>query len=585
MSASARPSIATHYLRYTIGNALILLAGFVSYPVLTRLLSNAEYGVFGYFDAWMLMLTAVIKLGSQHSTLRFYPHGGDSSGLARYGATFVLFSFAVSCGIWLLAAIVLAVLTALGRVSQPVGAWIMLVLLLPTVCISYVNAVLTAEERSNLSVFLSVGQRWGDVFTILGIVYFVSRTASGVYAARLVSASVIAAIGVAWLLRHLPMHWRDRDVKHWLEGVRYGVPMGANEVAYIVLGFVDRLMLKQQLHDFVPVGIYTIGYGLALNINTMLHAGLGVAYNQVSIRLYETKGPQAVVQTKRTVLDILVYVVAALIVGTIVVGPDLLLLLSGHDKFRSAPVFVGVTVTYVLSGLLGLCASGLVLHKRSGTIFALTVVAAAVNILLNWFWILWLHGRRVCHRRFTDRPQLCAICVLPAGVAGVAWHAGTGDGVRAGRGGMAGCAFHGAVRPDRQSVAADRDDASDAGRVRAAGAGSGPRPARQHLPLLEIPGNGQPVTSRPTGGRGEDAGFRVFPVDLRVVACVGACAVVAPPAARDQDRGHRAGSRVADRDGAAGREPAGLECRITLAFAAIMRNARTRHRGRAFGRN
>lgn len=387
MSASARPSIATHYMRYTIGNALILLAGFVSYPVLTRLLTNAEYGVLGYFDAWMLMLTAVIKLGSQHSTLRFYPHGGDRRGMARYGATFVLFSAAVSGGIWLLAALILAVMTLLGHVSQPVEAWVMLVLLLPMVCISYVTSVLTAEERSDLSVRLSVGQRWGDVFTILGIVYFVSRTATGVYSARLISATVVAVIGAVWLLRHLPMHWRDRDVKRWVEGVRYGVPMGANEVAYIVLGFVDRLMLKQQLHDFVPVGIYTIGYGLALNINTMLHAGLGVAYNQVSIRLYETKGPQAVVQTKRTVLNVLVYIVAALIVGTIVVGPDLLLLLSGHDKFRSAPVFVWVTVTYVLSGLLGLCGSGLVLHKRSGTILVLTVVAAAANIVLNWFWI------------------------------------------------------------------------------------------------------------------------------------------------------------------------------------------------------
>lgn len=387
MSVSARPSIATHYLRYTIGNVLILLAGFVSYPILTRLLSNAEYGVLGYFDAWMLMLTAVIKLGSQHSTLRFYPHGGDRSGMARYGATFVLFSFAVSCGIWLLAAVVLAVVTWLGRVSQPAEAWIMLVLLLPTVCISYVTSVLTAEERSDLSVRLSVGQRWGDVITILGIVYFVSRSATGVYSARLISAAVVAAIGVAWLLRHLPMRWRDRDVKRWIEGVRYGVPMGANEVAYIVLGFVDRLMLKQQLHDFVPVGIYTIGYGLALNINTVLHAGLGVAYNQVSIRLYETKGPEAVVQTKRSVLNVLVYVVAALIVGTIAVGPDLLLLLSGHDKARSAPVFVWVTVTYVLSGLLGLCGSGLVLHKRSGTIFVLTIVAAAANIALNYFWI------------------------------------------------------------------------------------------------------------------------------------------------------------------------------------------------------
>lgn len=387
MSASARPSIATHYMRYTIGNALILLAGFVSYPILTRLLSNAEYGVLGYFDAWMLMLTAVIKLGSQHSTLRFYPHGGNRSGMARYGATFVLFSVAVSGGIWLLAALILAIVTLLGHVSQPVEAWVMLVLLLPTVCISYVTSVLTAEERSDLSVRFSVGQRWGDVFTILGIVYFVSRTATGVYSARLISATVVAVIGAAWLLRHLPMHWRDRDVKRWVEGVRYGIPMGANEVAYIVLGFVDRLMLKQQLHDFVPVGIYTIGYGLALNINTMLHAGLGVAYNQVSIRLYETKGPEAVVQTKRAVLNVLTYIVAALIVGTIVVGPDLLLLLSGHDKFRSAPVFVWVTVTYVLSGLLGLCGSGLVLHKRSGTLLVLTVTAAVANIVLNWFWI------------------------------------------------------------------------------------------------------------------------------------------------------------------------------------------------------
>ena len=387
MSATARPSIATHYLRYTIGNVLILLAGFVSYPVLTRLLSNAEYGVLGYFDAWMLMLTAVIKLGSQHSTLRFYPHGGNRGSMARYGATFVLFSAAVSGGIWVLAALVLAGMTLLGHVGQPVEAWVMLVLLLPMVCISYVTSVLTAEERSDLSVRFGVGRRWGDVFTILGIVYFVSRTATGVYAARLISATVVAVIGVAWLLRHMPMHWRDRDVKRWIEGVRYGVPMGANEVAYIVLGFVDRLMLKLQLHDFVPVGIYTIGYGLALNINTMLHAGLGLAYTQVSIRLYETKGAAAVVQAKRAVLDMLVYVVAALIVGTIAVGPDLLLLLSGHDKARSAPVFVWVTVTYVLSGLLGLCAAGLVLHKRSGTILTLTIVAAAANIALNYFWI------------------------------------------------------------------------------------------------------------------------------------------------------------------------------------------------------
>lgn len=387
MSATARPSIATHYLRYATGNVLILLAGFVSYPILTRLLSNAEYGVLGYFDAWMLFLTAVIKLGSQHSAVRFYPHLGDHAALERYGATFVLYSFVVSCGIWLAAALVLVVLTALGLVGEPVEAWVMLALLLPTVCISYVTSVLTAEERSDLSVRFSVAQRWSDVVTVVGVVYFISRTATGVYAARLISAAAIAAVGIVWLVRHLPMHWRDRDVKAWVDGVRYGVPMGATEMAFLVLGFVDRLMLKQQLKDFVPVGIYTIGYGLALTINTMLHAAVSVAYNQASIRIYETEGPEAVVRAKRGVLNVLVYVVAALIVGTLVVGPDLLLLLSGHDKFRSAPVFVWVTVAYAISGLVGLCASGLVLHKRSATILTLTVSAAIANIILNYFWI------------------------------------------------------------------------------------------------------------------------------------------------------------------------------------------------------
>jgi|SRR5690348_2882764 O-antigen/teichoic acid export membrane protein len=387
MSATARPSIATHYLRYATGNVLILLAGLVSYPILTRLLNYTEYGVLGYFDAWMLILIAIIKLGSQHSVVRFFPHGGDRAALLRFGSTQVLFAFAVSCGVWLLMALVLAIWCASGHVGHPLEAWIMLVLLLPSVCISYVTSVLTAEERSDLSVGFDVAQRWGEVVAILGIVYFVSRSATGVYTARLIAAMVIAVIGAAWVLRHLPMRWRERDTRYWLEGLHYGIPSGASELSIIVLGFVDRLMLKQQLHDFVPVGIYTIGYGLALKINTMLHAALTVAYNQVSIRMYETEGTGAVVQTKRRVLDVLVYVVAALIVGTLVVGHDLLLVLAGPDKASSVPVFVWVTVTYVFSGLLGLCASGLTLHKRSGTIFMLTAFAAIVNIVLNYFWI------------------------------------------------------------------------------------------------------------------------------------------------------------------------------------------------------
>ena len=63
-------------------------------------------------------------------------------------------------------------------------------------------------------------------------------------------------------------------MKQYREGLRYGLPLVANEIATTVLAFADRLMLRQMLVDFTAVGVYTIGYGLALNINNLFNLAL-----------------------------------------------------------------------------------------------------------------------------------------------------------------------------------------------------------------------------------------------------------------------------------------------------------------------
>ena len=387
MPRTARPSIATHYLRYTFGNVLIMVAGFVSFPIMTRLLDNNEYGIFGYYDSWLLILAAVFKLGGQHSIVRFYPHRGGAGALERFGASHVLLPFLCSLLLWLLAAIAFALQSGFHGSTEVLAGWVAVALLLPTMWNSFASGVFYAEERSALNVTIDVSTRWLQVVAILGVVYFVQRNAVGVYVARLMVALAMAVFLVYWLRRHLPMRWRDRDYREWFAGVRYGVPMMANELSANLLAFVDRLMLRYLLRDFSAVGIYSIGYGLALNISNMLHGALVAAYTQVSIRQYETEGAEAVVRTKRAVLRILVYVIAAMLVGLLAVGRDALLLLAGHDKYKSAPVFVWIGINYLLNGVLGICTSGLELHKRSATIFGITLMAAMVNILINLFWI------------------------------------------------------------------------------------------------------------------------------------------------------------------------------------------------------
>jgi O-antigen/teichoic acid export membrane protein len=380
-----RASVGTHYLRYATGNALVMIAGFVSFPIMTRLLSTEQYGIFGYFDAWLLILAGVCKLGAQHTILRFYPHGAGQQALVRYGANFILLPFLASGALWLCALLVYAGITRIASHETAAIGWIMLALLLPAMWISYVGAFAFAAERSDISVRIVVGQRWAETATVLGIVYFVERSALGVYAARLLVA-VVLAIGLTfWLHRRLPLRLRAFDSAGYREGLRYGLPLVANEIATTLLAFADRVMLRQMLRNFADVGVYTIGYGLALNINNMFNFALYNAYTQVSIREFETKGCEAVLRTKRTVLHALVYLAVAMIAGLLTVGPDMLLLLAGGDKTASARVFVLIGVIYTLDGLFGICGAGLLLFKRSRTVLVLTLGAALLNIMLNLF--------------------------------------------------------------------------------------------------------------------------------------------------------------------------------------------------------
>src|SRR3546814_15948903 len=83
-------SVGTHYLRYSSANLMVLLAGFVSFPVLTRLLDNTKYGILGYFETWVMLAVAIAQLGAQHSIIRFYPPVSDDRQLGHFASNPVL---------------------------------------------------------------------------------------------------------------------------------------------------------------------------------------------------------------------------------------------------------------------------------------------------------------------------------------------------------------------------------------------------------------------------------------------------------------------------------------------------------------
>lgn len=375
--------IGTHYLRYSVANLVVLLGGLVSFPVLTRLLDNAEYGIMGYFNTWMMIAIAVAKFGGQHAVLRFHPHDGDPRGMVHFSTNLVVLPMVLSVSVWaVVAASLLAWQTFGNRDFSPVF-WCVVLIVPATVVASIVQMVIRAREHSGVVMATKVTARVMELSLVLGLVILLQQSALSVFGGKLAAALLMLGYFMYWASRNLKFSRDAIDLPAMANALRYGMPLMANEFAYQLLATFDRVLLKELTGEFAIVGIYTIGYALAMQVNLFMNATLWEAFVPVANRVHSTDGDAAVRALKDRVFLPMAYASLGVAVMIVAVGEDLLVALSGPGKIASGQVFVVVGTVMALYPLLDVAGYGLLLRKRSMTVFGLTMGAAALNVGAN----------------------------------------------------------------------------------------------------------------------------------------------------------------------------------------------------------
>ncbi|MFC3549820.1 lipopolysaccharide biosynthesis protein [Lysobacter cavernae] len=386
-----RHGLVTHYLRYSTGSLLVITAGLVSFPILTRLLDNTQYGILGYYDTWVLLAVSLGKLGAQHAVLRFYPHDGDAARLRSFSTNLFYLPLAISLLLW--GAIVLGTLLvdAASGLRQSPMFWLALGMMPMLVFASMVEMVLRASENSRLVMLTRVGWRWLELVLMLGAVLLLQHSAMAAYGGKMLAAVLAVVFFVHWARRHLVYSRELLDPAMLRQGMLYGLPLLANELIMVTLVSVDRLMLKNLLGDFAPVGIYTIGSSLAMQVNVFLSITLFEAFAPAANRLYDTEGPVAVRALKERILLPMTYVSIGIAALLWCFGTDVIVALSGHGKAASGPVFSWLGIVYALQPVLMVAGYGLLLEKRSFKVLVLMASGLLLNVALNLWWIP-LHG-------------------------------------------------------------------------------------------------------------------------------------------------------------------------------------------------
>lgn len=379
--------MTTHYLRYSMSNALVLLAGFISFPILTRLLDNAQFGILRYYETFMVVGVALIKLGAPHAIIRLYPYDADPSRIRAFGTNLVLLPLALSMMLWVLGILGLALWHLWGGKTFEMIFWCA-VLITPLLAASaIVQSVIRASERSDIVMATRIAGRLLELVLVLAAVMLVQQSALAVYGGKLVAIALLLAWLTHWLRRNVRFARDAIDFRAFRSGLIYGLPLMAHELAYSILSNVDRVMLKELTGDFAAVGIYTIGWALAMQVNLFIDATLSEAFIPVANRAYETGGNSAVRALKERVLVPMTYAVVAIVAMVVVTGQDLIVALSGPSKAASGEVFVVLGITVSVHALFCISNFGLLLKKRTMAVLMITIGTAALNMAMNFILI------------------------------------------------------------------------------------------------------------------------------------------------------------------------------------------------------
>ncbi len=376
-----------HIKNYSLGSILVTGAGFISFPIFTRLLSTDEYGLLSLVAVTLTFLVAVGKLGLQNPIVRFYSDaesGKDGIDLKKFYATVVYGMLGIGT---------IATLIWLFIVYVSPDSWwndprlkalftITAILVIIRIMESAFANIFRARQLSKKLVTYRVIRKYSILTGVVITLYFISRDLIGLYSATIV-VELAAVITLSVLvLKNVKLSIKEFSPALLKKMLIFGIPLVGYELAWTLLNIGDRYLIQVYL-GASQLGVYAAAYSLCDYVRIIVIMSLYQALPPIYIRMWNEKGEAATRAFVEKSLFFYILVGFPVIAGLSVVGPGLLTLLAS-EKYSSGAVIIPYVITgMVINGSVAFFSAGLYIHKKGKILMLITMVTAAVNVALN----------------------------------------------------------------------------------------------------------------------------------------------------------------------------------------------------------
>lgn len=368
-----------HLVFYLMPNLAQAIASFGTVALLTRLLSDAEYGRFSLIFTIMTLVHYFVFTWAEAAAARNYAKAKEDKNIANHFAT-LLGVYLINVGIFVAVAIIVTLLYPAERAAKMALA----AAFAGTIVRSALKIALETRRMDLQSKRFALVESFhiiaGLVLTVIGV-WLLGYKEQGPFIALLVAAIMALLIEGPFLVALAKNGKFDKALAR--EYLAFGYPIGMGLILTMALNTGDRFLIAGYLGD-AKVGIYSAGYQVAARILDIIFAWASSATFPLLVTAYEAGNKGAFAQSAKNSFALRLGIGAPCALGIALVAAPLCEILIGSSMRTAAIAIVPwIALAGLFTGVSDYFSDAFMLARKAKERMIIMLIPTILNIILN----------------------------------------------------------------------------------------------------------------------------------------------------------------------------------------------------------
>ena len=371
---------------YFSSSIIIALCGFISFPIWTRIFSEAEYGKMSIAFVTLGIIVILAKFGIQHASIRFYSEFKENKRNLDITYYYTTSFMGVTIISLIMALLFLLIIEFFPDIQYDTDFKNILRTLSLLIIFEPLNNIflsfLRAEQNVKFYSIIRITRRYLKLLACLFFVLILNEGLLGFFMGCMLTDLTCALFLLYIFLREQKIKFKCISISFLNESIAYGLPLIGLELSALLLVSGDRYILQYFLGSSA-VGIYSVSTNFIIYAIDFFSEPLRLAVLPLVMSMWDKNGMQ---ETQKFLLNVfkLYFIIGIPIIFSFsFLGRDLLVFVAS-SKFEEGAIILPLLVSgYVIHKANFLYGAGLYLKKKTVILSVIILCSAILNIILN----------------------------------------------------------------------------------------------------------------------------------------------------------------------------------------------------------